>query len=177
MEPGSLVAGVSRVTVADSSGGSLQDLYEAAYPRLVGVVGAVARDRHEAEEAVQDAFVRLMGCWDAVSRYDDPEAWVRKVALGFLSNRRRKTRNGLRAVLRLGPSADVPAASGDAVDMRRALASLPLAQRQCVVLQAAGLDLASIARELDVPEGTVKSRLFRARAALTPLLREDPADA
>ena len=60
--------------------------------------------------------------------------------------------------------------------MRCALASLPLAQRQCVVLQAAGLDLASIARELDVPEGTVKSRLSRARAALTPLLREDPAD-
>ena len=86
--------GGEQVTVTDSSGGSLQDLYEVAYPRLVGVVGAVARDRHEAEEAVQDAFVRLMGCWDAVSRYDDPKAWVRKAALGFLSNRRRKTRNG-----------------------------------------------------------------------------------
>lgn len=159
-----------------SDGRSLQDLYEATYPRLVGLVGAVARDRHEAEEAVQEAFVRLMGRWDTVSQYDDPEAWVRKAALGFLSNRRRKVRNGIKAVVRLGPPVDVPAASGDAVDLRRALASLPLAQRQCVVLQAAGLDLAAIARQLDVPQGTVKSRLSRARAALMPLLREDSAD-
>jgi RNA polymerase sigma-70 factor (ECF subfamily) len=40
-------------------------------------VGAVAQDRQEAEEAVQDAFVRLIGQWSKVSKYDDPEAWVR----------------------------------------------------------------------------------------------------
>lgn len=62
--------------LAGGSGGSLQDLYEAAYPRLVGLVGAVARDQHEAEKAVQDAFVRLMRQWDRVSRYDDPEGTV-----------------------------------------------------------------------------------------------------
>ncbi len=53
----------------------LRDLYAASYARLVGTVGAVCRDRHEAEEAVQDAFVRLMGAWPTVSRHDDPEAW------------------------------------------------------------------------------------------------------
>lgn len=140
------------------------------------MVGAVARDRHEAEEAVQDAFVRLIGRWDTVSRYDDPEAWVRKAALGFLSNRRRKARNGLKAVLRLGAPPDVPASTGELVDLHRAIAVLPLAQRECVVLHAAGLDLVVIARQLDVPEGTVKSRLSRARATLAPLLREDLAD-
>ena len=93
-----------------------------------------------------------------------------------VSNRRRKARNGLKAALRFGPPPDVPALTGDAVDLHRAIAALPLAQRECVVLQAAGLDLAAIARHLDVPEGTVKSRLSRARAALAPLLREDPAD-
>jgi len=78
-------------------------LYAASYMRLVAVVGAVHRDRHDAEEAVQDAFARLLGQWQRVSRYDDPEAWVLKVALGFASNRRRKTLNGLRAAGRHGP--------------------------------------------------------------------------
>ncbi len=59
----------------------LRDLYAASYFRLVGVVGAVCGDRHEAEEAVQDAFAQLMSNWAKVSRYDQPEAWVREVAL------------------------------------------------------------------------------------------------
>ncbi|MCY7365374.1 MAG: sigma-70 family RNA polymerase sigma factor [Frankiaceae bacterium] len=152
------------------------DLYAASYARLVGVVGVVAQDRQEAEEAVQDAFVRLMGQWPNVSRYDDPEAWVRKVAFGFVSNRRRKIRNGLRAALRHGAAPDTPAMSGDAVDLRRALAALSVPQRQVIVLQDLGLGVADIARQLDIPVGTVKSRLSRARAALAPLLREDAND-
>lgn len=151
----------------------LAELYAASYRRLVGVVGAVAGDRHEAEEAVQDAFVRLLGRWETVARYDDPEAWVRGVALGFLSNRRRKVRNGLRAVLRLGPPREVPALSGEAVDVRRALARLPRAQREVLVLQDLGLSVAEIAAQLALPQGTVKSRLSRGRAALAPLLADD----
>lgn len=152
---------------------ALRELYAVSYARLVGVVGAVCGSTHEAEEAVQDAFVRLMGQWPKVSRYDDPEAWVRKAALGYASNRRRKTINGLKAALKHGPAPDVPAPTGDAVDLRRALAALPRAQREAVVLQDLGLDIPGIARHLDIPEGTVKSRLSRARAALAPLLRED----
>jgi RNA polymerase sigma-70 factor (ECF subfamily) len=161
---------------AEESRRDLEALYVACYPRLVAVVGAVARDRHLAEEAVQDAFSRLVGQWDTVSRYDDPEAWVRKLALGYVSNRRRSISRGLRALTRQARPQDVPAPSGDAVDLRRALAALPLAQRQVVVLHDLGLSGEDIARHLDVAPGTVKSRLSRARAALAPLLREDVAD-
>lgn len=155
----------------------LRDLYAASYSRLVGVVGAVCRDRDEAEEAVQDAFVRLIGSWSRVSRYDDPEAWVRKVALRQVSNRRRKALNGLRAARRHGPQPDVPAPTPDVVDAERALALLPEQQRAVVVLHRLGLDANAIADALGVPVGTVKSRLARARAALAPILREDPRDA
>lgn len=155
---------------------AVRELYAASYARLVGVVGSVSGDRHEAEEAVQDAFVRLLGQWLEVVRYDDPEAWLRKVALGYVSNRGRKAVNGIRAARRHGPAPDVPAPTGDAVDLRRALAALPQAQREALVLQDLGLDVTSIARQLDVPEGTVKSRLSRARAALAPMLREDVND-
>lgn len=152
----------------------LRALYAACYSRLVAVVGAIGGDPAEAEDAVQDAFVRLIGQWGRVSRYDDPEAWLRKVALGKLSNRRRKLRNGARALLRLGPPADLAVAPADAVDVERALDALPRDQRAVLVLQHfVGLDVAEIARELAVPVGTVKSRLSRGRAALAPLLREE----
>jgi RNA polymerase sigma-70 factor (ECF subfamily) len=154
----------------------LRELYASSYSRLVGVVGAIAGDRHEGEEAVQDAFVRLMSKWGRVSHYDDPEAWVRKVALGYVSNRRRKALNGIRAAVRLGRPADAPEPTGDALDLRRALAVLPIPQREVIVLQHIGLDVAAIAQLLDVPTGTVKSRLSRARAALAPMLREDVTD-
>lgn len=156
---------------ADDDG--VPELYAAAYARLVGVVGAVSGDRSEAEEAVQDAFVRLLAAWPTVSRYDDPEAWVRRVALRLVSNRRRKARNGLRAARRHGPPPDVAPPAPDAVDLDRALATLPAHQRAVMVLRRLGLDDQAIARDLDVPVGTVKSRLARARAALAPLLRED----
>jgi RNA polymerase sigma-70 factor (ECF subfamily) len=125
---------------------------------------------------VQDAFVRLIGQWQRVSRYDDPEAWLRTVALGRISNRRRKARNGVRALLRYGPSPAEPGPSPDPVDVDRALTALPRAQRAAIVLQHLGLTVDQIAGELGVPVGTVKSRLSRARAALAPLLSEDVTD-
>ncbi len=159
-----------------SADAAVGELYQACYPRLVSVVAAIGGDRHEAEEAVQDAFVRLLGRWSAVSRYDDPEAWLRKVALGFLSNRRRKMRNGVRALIRSGLAADLPGPTGERIDLDRAVAELPQQQRAVIVLQRLGLDLREIARELDVPVGTVKSRLSRARRTLAPLLSEDLSD-
>jgi len=170
MEPRWRFAGVTTVTTPRDG---LRELYEASYGRLVAVVGAIGGDRHEAEEAVQEAFVRLIGKWSIVGAYDDPEAWLRRVALGVLSNRGRKVRNGLRALWRHGRPPDDNGPSGDVVDVRRALAVLPESQRAVVVLHHyVGLSVEEIARELSVPAGTVKSRLSRARAALVPLLDE-----
>jgi RNA polymerase sigma-70 factor (ECF subfamily) len=129
-------------------------------------------DQAEAEEVAQDAFVRLLPRWDKVSRYEDPEAWVRLVAFRLLSNRRRRARNRLVALRRTGASPDVAPPTGEAIDVMRALATLPLEQRQVVVLHhLLDLPVEEVARVLRLPVGTVKSRLGRARQALAPVLR------
>ena len=160
----------------DSEQQDVAAFYAATYPRLVSIVGIVAQDRSAAEEAVQDAFVRLLDQWTKISRYDDPEAWVRKVAFGYVSKRQRSATRGVRAFRRHGPAPDVPPLSGDKVDLQRALAALPHPQREVLVLQDLGLTTEAIARQLNVPAGTVKSRLSRARAAITPLLKEEAHD-
>jgi RNA polymerase sigma-70 factor (ECF subfamily) len=157
--------------------GDPRDLYADCYSRLVGVVAVAAADRGTAEEVVQEAFLRLLPRWSQISRYDDPEAWVRKVAFRLLSNRRRRAQNKIRALVRTGSPPIGRPPSGDRVDVARALATLPLAQRQVIVLHhLLDLPLDEVATELGVAVGTVKSRLARGRAALEPLLREEAND-
>lgn len=162
----------------EAGGGDVRELYAASYARLVGVLTLASGDRAEAEEVVQDAFVRLLPRWSTVRRYDDPEAWVRKVAFRLLANRQRRSRVARRLLPRLARTTTQPAASADRVDVLRALAMLPLAQREVVVLHhLVDLSVELVAAELGIPVGTVKSRLTRARAALTPLLGQEVADA
>lgn len=156
----------------------IEDLYAGSYTRLVGVVALVAGSREEAEEVVQEAFVRLIPRWSAVAHYDDPEGWVRGVALRLLSNRFRKVRNGLVAVRRHGAAPDVAGPDDAALDVVRALAVLSVPLRQAVVLHyLLGLEVTDVAQELRIPVGTVKSRLSRARALLAPLLAEEESRA
>ena len=65
MEPLPLPGGVTEVS--SSSDTAVRELYASSYRRLVAVCGAISGDRAEAEEAVQEAFVRLMRHWNRIS--------------------------------------------------------------------------------------------------------------
>jgi RNA polymerase sigma-70 factor (ECF subfamily) len=167
-----LVACVTGVVVTADEG--IRELYSGSYARLVGMCTLVAGDRQEAEEVVQEAFARLLPQWDRVSTYDAPEAWVRGVALRLLSNRLRQLRNGRLAAARYGAAQAISPPSEEPVDIGRALMSLSVPLRQVVVLHyLIGLDVKAVAAELRIPDGTVKSRLSKARSLLEPLLKED----
>jgi RNA polymerase sigma-70 factor (sigma-E family) len=147
-------------------------LYAAAYVRLVRVLVLACGSKADAEEVVQEAFVRLLPRWSRVRSYADPEAWVRGTAFRLLSNRRRGRLAADRTWARY-VAGDRPAEppGADRVDVARALAVLPPQQRHVVVLHhLVGLPVEQIAAELRVPTGTVKSRLSRGRAALAPML-------
>ncbi|MGW6280869.1 SigE family RNA polymerase sigma factor [Kribbella sp. NPDC055071] len=152
----------------------LRDFYTAQQPRLVGVISLLTGSRAEAEDIVQEAFVRLVPRWPKVSRYDAPEAWVRLVAIRLAANRHRNT-GRLAQLFRRLPQEHAPdPADGYAGDLQRALAELPMPSRQVVVLHyVCDLSVAQVADLLGIAEGTVKSRLSRAREALSVTLRSD----
>jgi RNA polymerase sigma-70 factor (sigma-E family) len=147
-------------------------LYRRTWPRLIGVLASIGGSRAGAEEVAQAAYVRLLGRWDSIRRYDDPEAWVRAVAVRTLVSRLRRKQVAQRALAKLtGRPGTAQAPDGDALDVAAALARITPDQRAVVVLHhVMDLPVEQIAEELQVPPGTVKSQLARARHALGPLL-------
>jgi RNA polymerase sigma-70 factor (ECF subfamily) len=153
-------------------------------PRAFGVVferhfGAILRylrrrldDRHAEEATAQTFFL----AFDARARFDREQASARPWLFGIATNVARRYRRHevreLRAIAALGPDAgsapDGSEARLDAERMRgalaRCLAELPTEEADVLYLLVwAELDQPEIAAALDVPLGTVKSRLSRAR--------------
>lgn len=163
-------------TTAEAHHDEVAALYAQSCPRLIGLLISIGGSRSESEEVAQDAFVKLLPRWSTVRAYDDPEAWVRVVAVRMLISRRRRDQVAAFGLRRLGGRAetgqpDQTELTADAVVVSAALRALPITQRAVVILHhVMDLSVDQVARELNVPVGTVKSRLARARAALAPLL-------
>ena len=98
---------------------------------------------------------------------------MRTVAWRLAASRWRKAKNGVTAMLRHGPPEDTPEPGVDNVALVAALRQIPEAQRRAIVLHhLGGLSVAEVAHEVGAPEGTVKARLSRGRAALAELLAD-----
>jgi RNA polymerase sigma-70 factor (ECF subfamily) len=150
--------------------------YTASFSRLVGQLYAMTGDRPEAQDAVQEAFVRAWVHRDQIDTDRGAEAWVRVAAWRIAVSRWRRAREGTRLML-LAAGPDVAAGPGpDRVAFVEALRKVPAEQRRALVLyHLVDLSVEQIAAETGVRPGTVKARLARGRAALAPYLRETPA--
>jgi RNA polymerase sigma-70 factor (ECF subfamily) len=147
--------------------------YDATWSRTVACAYAVTGDLGTAEEMAQEAYTKAWPRWSRLSTYDDPGAWVRQVATrqAISGWRRRRTARSFLAGSR--PPEPTAAPDENTVALVAALRQLPEAQRRALVLHhLAGFSVADIAATEHCPEGTVKARLSRGRAALVPLLND-----
>lgn len=149
------------------------DFYAASFRRIVGQLYAMTGDNTEAQDAVQEAFVRAWAHRGKLDSRGSPEAWVRATAWHIAVSRWHRARIVSRLMRSQAPP---PAAEGpgpDRVALMEALRKVPADQRRAIVLyHLCDLTVAQIAAETGVPAGTVKARLARGRAALAPYLRE-----
>ena len=153
--------------------GDYDELYAACGDRLVRQVYALTGDLAEAQDVVQEAFVRAWQHWRTVQVHPDPEAWVRTTARRLAVSRWRRLRNSRVAWQRYGPPPDQAAVGPQTVALVAALRQLPEAQRRALVLHhLGGLTVDEVAAETGSPAGTVKARLSRGRTALAALLTD-----
>jgi RNA polymerase sigma-70 factor (ECF subfamily) len=137
------------------------------YGRLVAELHSIVGSVADAEDAVQEAFARASVRWERLRDYDHPDAWVRRVALNLAASSLRRSRRRLVAYRQVGVPPPAPPPGEDTVVLAQALGRLRRRHREVLVLHyLAELSVEEMARVLRIPVGTVKGRLFRARAAL-----------
>ncbi|QSB05864.1 RNA polymerase sigma factor [Natronoglycomyces albus] len=155
------------------------DLYEAHFAQLTAQIYAYLGDGTEAQDLVQEAFLRAWQRWNSIGGYDDPVAWVRRVAWNLAASRHRRNSVMRRFLLKSKPPEPAPGANPDHVALVEALGQIPPKQRRAIVMHyVADMPIADIAVATGAKPGTVKSWLHRARGELAILLSDnDPTDA
>ena len=153
----------------------IQELYAASYRRLLGQLIGVTGNVAEAEDVVQEAFVRGLDHPRRLLGADNPEAWLRTVAVNLARSRWRRAQRLVGLAPRLVDAPRESDTDGHLV-LLEAVRALPAGQREAIALHhLADLPVEQVAATLGVPTGTVKARLSRGRAALSALLvKEGP---
>jgi RNA polymerase sigma-70 factor, ECF subfamily len=150
---------------------AIREFLHTSYPRLVAAIALTSGSRPAAEDSVQEALLRAWERSEKGEEIDSLEGWVTTVALNLARSGLRRLRSERRARARLTDSTVDETPTADRVDVDRALAMLPRRQREVAVLRYyLQLDTREVASALHLEEGTVKSTLFRARAALAAAL-------
>lgn len=164
--------------------GAGDDAFEAffrAHEReIFGYLWRVTGDEQASYDLAQETFVRAWQRFERVRRYEQPRAWLFRVATNLASNHRRHRSVRDAASARLSTGADTagdPAAGvveSDAV--RAALDAMPVKQRGALVLRVVyGLSLGELARALGSSEAAAKMTLSRARERFrSHYTQEDP---
>jgi RNA polymerase sigma-70 factor (ECF subfamily) len=141
--------------------------FETNHERLFRALWLMTRNRDEAEEVMQDAFLRLWQRWDRVGNGPDPTAYLYRTAMNLWRSRLRRAAVAVRKVVHQIQRDDEMAVVDQHDVVLRALAPLPPRQRAAVVL----LDVLDLSSEragevLGIRPVTVRVLAARARATL-----------
>ena len=173
-DPVRLVAAVPEEAATASATGSFEEFFLRERAELYSTLCLVTRNRHEAEELTQDAFVRLLERWDRVGTMDDPRGYLYRTAMNAFRSRYRRALLAARRSLRVTRPDDAIAAVDDRDVAVRALATLSPRQRAAVVLtDLLGYPSEEAARMLGIRASTLRMHTSRGHAALKETMRHE----
>lgn len=153
-------------------------LAEEVFPSLFGTALRLTRDREEAEDLAQEATIRA---YEAFDRFDGRnfKAWILRILTNLYINRYRQRQREAPpgsldeqwAMEPVAPEGAIPDRllldEMVSADVEAALAKVPADFRMAVILtDIEGMSYEEIAKAMNVPVGTVRSRLARGRAIL-----------
>jgi len=163
---------------------ALEDLLRRHHDRLHALCRRLTGNDADALDATQEALIAVVRGIDRFDERSSFKTWAYRVAtnaaLDELRRRRRRPEPGLPVAALTSPGTDASLDQGVAnrLDVDAALARLPTEFRAPVVLRdLCTLSYDEIAVVLEIPPGTVRSRIARGRAALADILRDDEVPA
>jgi len=151
------------------------------HARLVyRIAYSVLRHHHDAEDATQEAFVRVLRYRRKLADVKDQRAWLARIAWRVAVERRRtmarvsqevaleEISEGVAQMRASGPPADQAVLAGELAELTgKLIATLPEELRDAITLSTVEeLAMADVARMLHVNEAAVRARIFRARQIL-----------
>jgi RNA polymerase sigma-70 factor (ECF subfamily) len=143
------------------------EFFEDEHERLFKALYFVTGNRQDAEELMQDAFLRLWERWDQIGAISDPTGYLFRVALNGFRMRRRRAATVL---LKLAPLTEERDLFGEAemrADVQRLLLGLTVRQRSALLLvDLLGYPSEQAARILRVRPSTVRALATQGRRAL-----------
>ena len=111
-----------------------ETFYQAEARTLFRRLWLVTGNRAEAEELMQDAFLRVWERWDSVGGMDDPLGYLYRTAMNLFRKRYRRAMLAVRRTVGATPSSDDFSDAEDRQTVRHVLATLPPRQRAALVL-------------------------------------------
>jgi len=176
--PNSAVDDLARTQAEEATLAALVSQYAGA---LYRVAYSVLRNPADAEDAVQEAFLRVLRHRDTLGEVRDQRVWLIRIVWNIVLDRKRraKTRPETDDVAELarvlpcdGLSAEqIAAAAQHHAHVLACVEKLPAKERQVLMLSAfEELTSVEIAEVLSITESSVRSRLFRARNLMAELL-------
>ena len=164
------------IPITEAAGDELETAVREHARLIYKVAYSVLRNYHDAEDAAQETFLRLFRYRKHWSQVRDQRAWLAQMAWRVAVSRRKKTpelsledsAEALRGLRAAGAAIDEIAAGQQMIALlERLIATLPRDLRDALTLSTVEeLTSAEIAAVLSIPEGSVRTRLLRARQFL-----------
>ena len=155
---------------------TFEAFYQAEARTLFRRLWLVTGNRAEAEELMQDAFLKVWERWDRVGGMDDPLGYLYRTAMNLFRKRYRRATLAVRRTVGLAPSNDEFSDADDRQVVRHVLATLPPRQRAALVLtEMLGFTSKEAGDALGVTDATIRSLTRHGRDAFRTVMEVDDA--
>jgi RNA polymerase sigma-70 factor (ECF subfamily) len=152
---------------------SFESFFEAESRTLFRRLWLITGNRAEAEEIMQDAFLRMWERWDRLGRVEDLTGYLYRTAMNVFRRRYGRALLAMKHVVGVGPGEDEFARADERQVVRSVLAGLSPRQRAALVLtEMLGFSAAEAAKSLGVRPATVRALAFQGRAAFKKAMED-----
>ncbi|SRR5712691_4810584 len=153
---------------------TFEELFEVERVRLFKLLFVMTGSRQEAEDVVQEAFLRVWQRWEIVGALEDPTRYLHRTAVNLFRDRYRRALVAVRRAIKITPQPDAFESADDRNLAAQILGGLSPRQRAALVLtEALGYSSDEAGRLLGIKGSTVRALNFQARSALKGTVMTD----